>query len=259
MANHMNNDGNGFDVNRWAGTFRDDLDWWLNNSYGHHPTPQLPVVLAWRWAFFFSWPIWLDGPQFANTFGRLLKIRADITLLATQVITNLAALEKRVVPVAGSSPLMPYVGVHLRAANDTLAWWPSEESQIADYMRHLTALGMRNKTIYLASGSRSAFDEFSKVAKVDLQSVCTSKSLLLHGTELTKLQALTWDQQALIDYLVLLKSNYFLGMAQSSFSQNLASRRHLLKNGTDTLIWRGFQDEFSYLYGHRKNYQVSTV
>jgi len=47
-----------------------------------------------------------------------------------------------------------------------------------------------------------------------------------------KLEATPFDVQALVDYLVLLKADFFAGTSFSSFSANLGARRHLLaKNG----------------------------
>jgi hypothetical protein len=41
------------------------------------------------------------------------------------------------------------------------------------------------------------------------------------------LKGLSFDQQALVDYLVLLKSSQFAGVGHSSFAWNIALKRHV--------------------------------
>ena len=52
-----------------------------------------------------------------------------------------------------------------------------------------------------------------------------------------KLESMLFDVQALVDYLVLLRAEYFTGTSFSSFSANIGGRRHLLaKNGNERKI-----------------------
>ena len=66
----------------------------------------------------------------------------------------------------------------------------------------------------------------------------TTKLALLENVEeyeeeLKEMKSLTWDQQALIDYMVLLRSSHFGGTWASSFSYNIVFRRHVVVgNGT---------------------------
>lgn len=252
----MNTEQSGFGPNRWAGTFREDLDWWLAESYKHVPTVDSPVVMTLKWASMFQWPIWMDGTHFANTFGRLLKLSPEITTLASVVIREIGKIDSdAIVPAETNSSLLGYLGVHLRLEDDTLDWWPKEEFQIKSYMERAREVNLRPRTVYLASGSDNGVAHFSGNASLQLQARTVTKEMLLKGRDLERLKQLQWDQRGLVDYLVLLRSKYFMGMMQSSFSQNLAVRRHLLQNGTSTLIWRGYSDKWSYLCGNRRSYK----
>ena len=70
-----------------------------------------------------------------------------------------------------------------------------------------------------------------------------TKSELLHGEDLEELKAMSWDQQALVDYEMMLKSSFFAGLQQSSFLTTLLSRataRSCLKalaSGGQMKIW----------------------
>lgn len=82
---------------------------------------------------------------------------------------------------------------------------------------------------------------------------------LLRGLDLEQLSNLTWDQQALVDYLVLLRSSYFMGMAESSFAWAIAVKRRVTsKTGScgfrkglySGYLWNAaLWDEFSNVMG----------
>jgi hypothetical protein len=62
---------------------------------------------------------------------------------------------------------------------------------------------------------------------------------LLSGPDLKLLDSMAWDQQAEVDYYVLLKSSQFLGMSNSTFSWSVAdARKSVSKAGTC-----GYRDE----------------
>lgn len=256
MGNHMSNDGQGFDLNRWAGTWREDLDWWLANSYQHVPSSDEPVVLRWKWPTIFDWPIWLDGPRFANTFGRLLRIRPDIAQIAVKILINLHKIDPESTRSLIHQPqLLQYVGIHLRVEEDVLEWWPKEEDQVHEYLTTLRDKQLSPSTVYVATGSQAGFERLKHrlTGEFDIKHVLT-KYQVLDGEDLAALKGLSWDQQGLVDYLILMRSEYFMGIMQSTFAQNLAARRHLLQNGSETTIWRGDRDERSLLVGPRREY-----
>ena len=60
-----------------------------------------------------------------------------------------------------------------------------------------------------------------------------TKDTLLSGEDLDLLHSLTWDQQAEVDFQVLVKSTLFLGMTDSSFSWGISNaRRAVGERGT---------------------------
>ena len=77
----------------------------------------------------------------------------------------------------------------------------------------------------------------------------TTKLELLKGDDLQQLTDLTWDQQALVDYLILTKSTHFTGCSFSSFTMNIAFKRHLMTAGIHTRPWKSPGDEFTTLIG----------
>lgn len=63
----------------------------------------------------------------------------------------------------------------------------------------------------------------------------TTKHDLLTGEDRAGLDKLTFDQQALIDFLVLLKATGFAGVGHSSFAWNIALHRHRFARQRDHL------------------------
>jgi hypothetical protein len=105
----------------------------------------------------------------------------------------------------------------------------------------------------VASGNPSGITKFRKQASLRSVNV-TTKYDLLSGGDLEELRRLTWDQQALVDYEILLRSSTFGGIAESSFAWNIALKRNKLtwKEAEDCLNGeRGqtFEDGLSWLYG----------
>lgn len=42
-----------------------------------------------KWATFFEWPVYRDGPEFAATFGDILRLRKDVKELAAKILTEM--------------------------------------------------------------------------------------------------------------------------------------------------------------------------
>lgn len=59
---------------------------------------------------------------------------------------------------------------------------------------------------------------------------------VLSATDAEALRELTLDQQALVDFLVVLKASDFAGIAHSSFAWNIALKRHLEARRTDSKL-----------------------
>lgn len=143
-----------------------------------------------------------------------------------------------------------FLGIHLRTESDTLENWPSYSLQIDGYMAAAESLGYRETMAYLDTGNQT------EAAASRLQLTVRSKEPLLQGKDLEALQNLTWDQQALVDFVVLLKCDYFVGVSPSSFSVNVALKRHLRTDDVHARPWRigGPGDGLSWLNGNFEKY-----
>jgi hypothetical protein len=141
----------------------------------------------------------------------------------------------------------PYLGVHLRTESDALGFWPDFKTQSEGYLAQATAKKLKHA--YLACGNATEGHRFASIAAEKHQLKVTSKLDLLKGADLETLKKLSWDQQALVDYLVLQKSEHFTGCSFSSFTMNIAFKRHLMTNGIRTKQWRSPGDEFTTLVG----------
>lgn len=108
--------------------------------------------------------------------------------------------------------------------------------------------------IYAASGDASQLSMFSEDAKAYKLNV-TTKQDLLQGDDRQQLEAMTFDQQALVDWLVLLKSSEFSGVGHSSFAWNIALWRHQFAERRDHLNGpQLMSDELSQIYGTVRQY-----
>jgi len=148
------------------------------------------------------------------------------------------------------------LGVHLRTSMDAPDHWPKYREQ-ADYYLNI-AQTKKFAVIYIASGNETETSRFAaEAAALNPPIAVVTKSDLLSGDDRTAMEAMTWDQQAMIDYQILLKSSYFGGMTESSFSWNIAAKRRTKsKKGTcgkqnKLLLPRNtvFKDEYSVVLG----------
>lgn len=222
--------GNKFKVDRvmdFADEWRSLFDKWVPAF--NEPTPILVSIRP----SFFEWPILHDSPAFIATFGRILKFNSTLLDLAAVV---LYALDKQhnlhIDPGQIGIPQQgKFYGAHLRTAPDAVAAsFATYEEQSRAYLS--SAKKNKLSLIYLASGSPPDIERFTKTAAEKGVSVTTKLALLENNPEfvdaLKMLQELTWDQQALIDYMILLRSSMFGGTWASSFSYNIVFRRHVV-------------------------------
>jgi hypothetical protein len=71
-----------------------------------------------------------------------------------------------------------------------------------------------------------------------------------------QLEALSWDQQGMVDFLVMLRASRFAGVGHSSFAWNVALVRHLFAQQKDHLKGPHLlkNDELSEVYGYPRQY-----
>lgn len=244
----LNIDLDGYDgrgVNRHLDMYHTKFHEWLSTRR-RTPTAAEPVTIRTKWPTFFEWPVYRDGPEFAATFGDLLRFRTDVQELAAKVLSEM-------VQFTGTEPQSqtldaPYLGVHLRTESDALSIWPNFKLQSTGYLEQAQQRGLQYA--YLACGDEGEAKRFSDLALNQAKPLrVATKMTLLEGDDLKQLTDLSWDQQALVDFLVLTKSTHFTGCSFSSFAMNIALKRHLLEDGLKTRQWKSPGDEFSTLVG----------
>ncbi|KFY00267.1 hypothetical protein O988_03401 [Pseudogymnoascus sp. VKM F-3808] len=212
-------------------------------------------------------PVCNDSPSFVANFGRLVEFRPDTHRLASLILEairerfSLSALPH--FGVAHSS----FVGLHFRTEVDAVnVGYASFEEQTKAYLSYISAAPIR--AIYAASGNTTSLDLFSiEAAKLDPPATLVAKGDLLSGAEKAELDALTWDQQALVDYLVLEKAARFAGVSDSSFSWGIAYARQVvsgqagtcrsIKNETDKAVQ--FRDELSTVFGRPRDWHMDKL
>lgn len=188
-------------------------------------TATSPKLIRFNWGVQWTYPVLRDGPEFVAAFGGLLRFRQDILDLGKKI----SALLRQAADGGGGF----VYGMHLRTENDALSAWPSFEEQSAAYLGKTM---MNNAGLaYLATGNSTEAARLKDLAGQDLQ-VVTKQELLGAGSGL--LEQFSWDQQALVDFVVLLEVDYFLGVSPSSFSMNVALKRHLKEEGLYTRPWK---------------------
>ncbi|KUJ14634.1 uncharacterized protein LY89DRAFT_698321 [Mollisia scopiformis] len=237
-------DGRG--VNRHLDMFRTKFDGWLKQQ-NCIPSVEEPVTVRFKWATFFEWPIYRDGPEFAATFGDLLRIRKDVQELAAKTIVEMSKFAGVEPDPTYETLNTPYLGIHLRTESDALGFWPNYETQTKGYMEAAEKNNLKHA--YLACGSPADSHKFAEEAHAKLGMNMTTKLDLLKGDDLKRLTDLSWDQQALVDFLVLQKSTHFTGCSFSSFTMNIAIKRHLMTGGVGTRAWKSPADDYSTLIG----------
>lgn len=217
---------------------------------------------------FLEFPVHDDGDAFVREFGKILSFRNETRLLAARVLWrlrsrfDLGSLDPAVAISPGA-----YYGAHLRLEADAVWAWPPEEwrfsrteEQFEHQFRNIARTGLR--VVYVASGDREVVDRFAEGLRAtelverggDVAVV--TKYDLLEGSDRRELEALTFDQQALVDFLVMFKASAFMGVAHSSFPWNVALRRHEVSRyagyaneGSDLL-----RDEYSVIMGMAADY-----
>ncbi|KAH8759941.1 hypothetical protein F5883DRAFT_426123 [Diaporthe sp. PMI_573] len=249
--------------NAWPGQFRA----WLNEQIrtASEDTPNLVVVNLQR--SYMTYPIYSDGEAFALTFASVLQFRNDTRALANKVLTSL--VERFSLDVDLQDDILPnaFFGVHLRTEADSKKAWESAgdywfyshyRNQVKVYLEQ--APRSSPVAIYVASGdlaetARFAADAANVVPPHNYPVV--SKMDLLAGADLDVLHALTFDQQALVDYLVLLKASDFAGVAHSSFAWSIALKRHQFakKKGEFLDAPEMLDDDLSKVYGTVKDFE----
>ncbi|KAK4183014.1 hypothetical protein QBC35DRAFT_508915 [Podospora australis] len=242
------------ELNKHTGVFDKAFDAYLRSTAEELRKPPLslkhPRFITFTWGVQWEWPVFRDGPEFVNTYGGLLQFRADILELGKKTARY---MRKYAAEHGGSRA---YAGMHLRTESDALSRWPKFDNQTNAYLTK--AVEMDLKAAFLATGNKTEAQKLVNAASTRHNMTVITKHELLkdHPEDLAALEALSWDQQALIDFVVLVESDYFLGISPSSFSMNVALKRHLKLDGLYTRPWKigGDGDGRSWLVGSYEKY-----
>lgn len=206
----------------WAPMFKEFFDTHSNPKTRTWPT-RINVVET-----MYAWPTTYDPPAFVQNFGRMLRFRHDTRQLAAFALYT---LEKKL-KVYGSMPKQwveggtsnGFVGVHLRTEKDIWgANWPPYDEQAAYYLDYIVQSQL--PVVYLASGATTENITAITERARDFNVTVVTKKDLLEPEELYYLSELTWDQQALVDWEIMLRARLVAGMAESAFAWNIAIRR----------------------------------
>lgn len=244
---------------------------WLNDNAPPFSRSE-PVLVTFPMQLL-RWPFSYDKPDFVATYGRLLLIREDVRRLAAVILYSMSKTYDLSLNLSGPIQQGKFYGAHMRTASDALAvGWPGYDEQSKNYLDAVSRTNL--SLVYLTTGNPGDAARFTATAARSNITVVT-KDTLLAGAEFAgerdEMGRLSWDHLGMIDYYVLLRSSLFGGMFQSSFSWNIANRRHVvvgngtwveiapMRAGLDTwydsegeLRYDGpecFRDELSTIYG----------
>jgi len=219
---------------------------------------------------FLEYPVRDDGDAFVHEFGKILSFRNDTRALAAEVLYGLK--QRFGLDVDPLKPINPgtFYGAHLRAESDAIWAWPPDQwrfsrmdDQFEEQFRNIERTGLN--VVYVASGNQTVVDLFAAAlskrlaanpSTKDRNVTVVTKYDLLQDPDRKRLDSLTFDQMALVDFVVLFKASAFMGVAHSSFPWNIALRRHELSRyatygneGSDLL-----RDEYSIIMGMQADY-----
>ncbi|ORY84241.1 hypothetical protein BCR37DRAFT_345463 [Protomyces lactucae-debilis] len=130
----------------------------------------------------------------------------------------------------------PFIGVHFRVEADAGSWAPVDE-QIARVLEAAErawkeygwAKQGAKKVIYLACGDKDQINKFASAARgwnvVDKLSVARQWPTKTSDDIIHAIKEMPFDHQGSIDFGVMLKSSFFLGVMGSAFSYTVANAR----------------------------------
>lgn len=226
---------------------------WLDDANANAQPPSTETPTIFRMIDYpgvlWEWPVFRDGPEFANTFAGLVKFNKQVMRLGKKAREE---MKKRSSSVDGNKA--GFLGVHLRTEADIRPFWPTYEEQEQAYSTKATELGF--SMAYVACGSQKDVEKFAEALKTGPGTTVVSKADLLTGADAKELESLAWDQQALIDYIVLTGADYFVGNSRSSFSVSVVQKRHLRTEGLYTRPYKIRPDGYgsSYVVGPKEEY-----
>lgn len=162
---------------------------------------------------------------------------------------ELRALGRRTIAQHRQFREEPYIGVHLRGENDWPAAWGSLEAQTRLYVGDIETLRLRDeargsapvRNVYVSCGNRTSIQYFRSSIEPLGYAVFDKWSLLEGAGDwpggLETVEALSFDEKAIVEYEPLVSSRYFLGISYSSMSFVVATARTLREPGDFMDVW----------------------
>ncbi|ETS73513.1 hypothetical protein PFICI_14459 [Pestalotiopsis fici W106-1] len=248
--------------------WREFFDNWLEEK-SVKVSANAPVHVKFEQSFL-EYPVQDDGEAFVNEFGKILSYRNDTRALAAKVLFEMK--RRFTLPIDPKTAINPgtYYGAHLRLESDAIWAWPPAQwrfsrmdEQFEQQFQNLERSGLG--VVYVASGNQTVVDMFAEAWGKRITAnpgsgrrnvTVVTKHDLLRGHDRQRLEGMTFDQQALVDFMVMFKASAFMGVAHSSFPWTVALRRHELSKytsyaneGSDLL-----RDEYSVIMGMQADY-----
>jgi hypothetical protein len=177
---------------------------------------------------YLEYPIYGDDDNFVLHFGKILKVRRDIRILATTALRTLSYFYN--LPLRLSEPILKkaFLGAYLSTDEEGLQKADQKNARYQVQSQHYLnqALSANLSLIYAASEVGRDILEFIKDGNLQNITVTTKLDLLKGQDREHLLDTFTPDQQAIVDFLVFSKASEFAGVGHSGMAWNLALARH---------------------------------
>ncbi|KAF8849433.1 hypothetical protein BDZ45DRAFT_235814 [Acephala macrosclerotiorum] len=238
-------------IEGFSAEWRDAFYDWLGKSLaGDFEGPRI-IALG---RSYLHYPVHSDDENFASHFGKILKIRSDARVLATTTLLKLKSEYSLSLDLKDPYTKNGFMGVYLSTKPDPDQLTKEDQDYGSYEMQsklYLEYTAHSNSSLaYVASNNGPDILKFISAVRERGMEV-TAKFDVLKGRDREDLQDMTAQQQELVDYLVMNDAVEFVGVGTSSFSWNVAFRRHGFERHTETPLDQGqqFNDGLSVLYG----------
>jgi hypothetical protein len=185
------------------GTYRSYIDDLLESENINKP------VVIWEKEILFCWDFRYDGESIRNSLIDIVRYPSHLINISKTIANGIKG---------------KYAGLHLRAESD--APWQDYKAQVDWFLRTLHTNYSSIDKVYVAVGSEELVKQFVVDMAKNGISVISKWSYLVNDNDLqAQINKLHFDQLAVIDYQVLLHSDYFFGLSLSSFAYSIAYDR----------------------------------
>ncbi|KAF3924122.1 hypothetical protein AA313_de0200453 [Arthrobotrys entomopaga] len=223
--------------------FKEEVDRYVNTKAA--ATPETPGIMQLKITPY-EWKYFSDNNAFSTAFGGLLEPREDIQILASKILYQLQ--QELPLGISLSSSLLQngtFAAAHLDRYREN---YEGHTKIYLDTLADLAERGANYSYLYVSSANSSAIDKLRiEASKIDI-TVLTKWDLLKEVADIEYMEKnLTEEHHMLVDYLVMLKSGWFMGSGKSSCSIEMAAKRHRNGKGKGNMTWP--RDEWSYIIG----------